>query len=84
MANINGCESVTTENSSTVGYTAKLHEALETINCINIRGLKFLLRELVEADIFDGGLINKTIAAVEKARRILAAMEKEEGCDGMK
>ena len=52
---------------------AAMHEALKAINCINIGGLKRLLCELVEADIFDGGLINKTISAVEKARRALAA-----------
>lgn len=50
----------------------KSREALEAINCIDTRGLKRLLWELVEADIFDGGLINKTIAAVEKARRTLS------------
>ena len=48
-----------------------MHEALNAINCINTGGLKRLLVELVEADIFDGGLINKTISAVEKARRVL-------------
>ena len=84
MANMNGHESVTIENSSIVGYTAKLHKALEAINCINIRGLKFLLCELVEADIFDGGLINETIDAALKAKCIRAAMEKEEGRDGRK
>ena len=47
-------------------------EALEAINCIDTRRLKCLLCELVESDIFDGGLINKTISAVEKARRALA------------
>ena len=46
-------------------------EALEALNCINTGGLKRLLAELVELDIFDGGLINKTISAVEKARRVL-------------
>ena len=51
----------------------KRREALEAINCINTGGLKRLLCELVEADIFDGGLINKTISAVEKARCALAA-----------
>lgn len=50
----------------------KTREALEAINCIDTRGLKRLLCELVESDIFDGGLINKTISAVEKARRALS------------
>ena len=50
----------------------KLREALEAINCINTGGLKRLLAELVELDIFDGGLINKTIPAVEKAKRALS------------
>lgn len=50
-----------------------LREALEAINCINTGGLKRLLVELVESDILDGGLINKTISAVEKARRALSA-----------
>lgn len=54
-------------------------EALKAINCIDIKGLKRLLCELVESDIFDGGLINKTIAAVEKARRVLA--EPPRNCD---
>ena len=49
-----------------------MREALEAINCIDTRGLKRLLCELVEADIFDGGLINKTISAIEKARRALS------------
>ena len=47
-------------------------EALEAINCIDTRGLKYLLCELVEADIFDGGLINKTISAAERAKRALS------------
>lgn len=47
-------------------------EALEAINCIDTRRLKRLLCELVESDIFDGGLINKTISAVEKATRALS------------
>ena len=50
-----------------------MREALEAINCIDTRGLKRLLCELVEADIFDGGQINKTISAIEKARRALSA-----------
>lgn len=52
---------------------AAMREALGAINCINTIGLKRLLVELVEADIFDGGLINKTISAIEKAKRALAA-----------
>lgn len=47
-------------------------EALEAINCIDTRRLKRLLWELVEADIFDGGLINKTISAVAMAKRALS------------
>lgn len=54
------------------GNQTKTREALEAINRIDTRGLKYLLRALVEADIFDGGLINKTIFAVEKARRALS------------
>ena len=57
--------------------TKAMHEALEAINCINTGGLKRLLCELVESDIFDGGLINKTISAVERARRALSAPEME-------
>jgi len=60
-------------NSDMLGNMAKMREALVALNSINIGGLKRLLCELVEADIFDGGLINKTISAVEKARRALAA-----------
>lgn len=56
-----------------------VREALEAINCINTIGLKRLLVELVEADIFDGGLINKTISAVEKAKRALAAPVSDQG-----
>lgn len=59
--------------------TNKLREALEAINRINTGGLKRLLVELVEADIFDGGLINKTISAVEEARRALSAPPRQ--CD---
>lgn len=55
-----------------VGNAAAMREAQKAINCINIGGLKRLLVELVEADIFDGGLINKTISAVEKARSAIA------------
>ena len=54
--------------------TKAMHEALEAINRINTGGLKRLLCELVEADIFDGGLINKTISAVEKARHALSVV----------
>jgi len=52
---------------------AAMIEALEEIDCIDTRALKRLLCELVEADIFDGGLINKIICAVEKARIALSA-----------
>ncbi len=55
-------------------YQQKMRNALEAIKCINTEGLKRLLCELVEADIFDGGLINKTISAVEKARCALSAL----------
>ena len=51
----------------------KMREALDALNCIDTRGLKRLLFQLVESDIFDGGQINKTISAVEKARRALSA-----------
>ena len=50
-----------------------MRKALETINRIDTRRLKCLLYELVEADILDGGEINKTISAVEKARHALSA-----------
>lgn len=63
----------TTEKSSAVGNAAATREALEAMNRIDTKGLKRLLCELVEADIFDGGQINKTISAVEKARRALSA-----------
>ena len=56
-----------------------MREAVEAINCIDTRGLKRLLCELVEADIFDGGLINKTISAIEKARRALSEPPRQ--CD---
>ena len=59
------------------GNQMKMREALDAIKCINIGGLKRLLCELVEEDIFDGGLINKTISAVEKARLALSAPEME-------
>ena len=52
---------------------AAIREAFAAINCIDTRRLKYLLCELVEADIPDGGQINKTISAIEKARRALAA-----------
>jgi hypothetical protein len=55
------------------GNAAAMREALEAMNCINTGGLKRLLVELVEADIFDGGHINRTISAVERARRALSA-----------
>ena len=63
----------TAEKSSAVGNAAATRETLEAMNRIDTRGLKRLLCELVEADIFDGGQINKTISAVEKARRALSA-----------
>ena len=47
-----------------------MHDALKAINCINTHGLN---RLLWRADIFDGGLINKTISMVEKARCALSA-----------
>lgn len=59
--------------------TKAMREALAAINCIDTRGLKRLLYELVEADIPDGGQINKTIFAIEKARRALA--EPPRNCD---
>lgn len=62
-----------------VNNNQKLREALEAINSIDTRGLNRLLYVLVEADIFDGGQINKTISAVEKARRALA--EPLRNCD---
>ena len=55
------------------GNQQKILEALDAINRIDTRGLKRLLVKLVESDIFDGGQINKTISAVEKARRALSA-----------
>ena len=55
------------------GNVAAMREALEAINCIDTRMLKRLLCELVEADILDYGIINRTISAVEKARRALSA-----------
>ena len=48
----------------------KMREALEAINRIDTRGLRSLLWKL---DIFDGGLIHKTISAVEKAKSALSA-----------
>ena len=59
--------------------SAALREALEALNRIDTRGLKRLLCELVESDIFDGGQINKTISAVDKAK---AALDKPlRNCD---
>ena len=63
----------TCKDSSHVGNAAKIREALEAINRIDTRGLKRILYELVEADIPDGGQINKTISAVENVRRALSA-----------
>ena len=56
-----------------------MRKALVAVNCIDTRGLKRLLCELVEADIFDCGLINKTISAIEKARRALSEPPRQ--CD---
>ena len=53
------------------GNMAAMHEALVALNRIDTRGLKRLLCELVESDIFDGGQINKTISAVDKAKAAL-------------
>ena len=50
-----------------------MREAVAAINSIDTRGLKSLLCQLVECDIFDGGRINKTISAIEKARCSLSA-----------
>lgn len=63
----------TSEKSSAVGNAAAMREALDAIIRIDTRMLKRLLCELVEADIFDGGQIKKTISSVEKARRSLSA-----------
>ena len=68
--NDNECSS---EFAKDVCNSAAIREALEAINSIDTRRLKRLLYELVEADIFDGGQINKTISAVEKVRRALSA-----------
>lgn len=65
--------------SEPVGNAAKIREALDAINRIDTRGLKRLLYELVEADIFDGGQINKTISSVDKAKAALA--EPLRNCD---
>ena len=58
-----------------------IREALYVITCIDTRRLKRLLCELVEADIFDGGQISKTISAVEKARQALSAPPRN--CDDL-
>lgn len=68
-----GKQAATCKDSLHVGNAAKMREALYAINSINTGGLKRLLWELVESDIFDGGIINKTISAVENARRALSA-----------
>jgi hypothetical protein len=65
-------EEATCQESLQVGNAANMREALAAINCIDTRGLKYLLRQLVEADIFDGGQINRTISAVERAKRSLS------------
>lgn len=59
--------------SEHVSNAAAMREALYAITQIDTRMLKRLLRELVEADIFDGGQIRNTIHAVEKARQAIAA-----------
>lgn len=59
-----------------------MREALEALNCIDTRGLKRLLCELVEAaiaNIFDSGQINKTISAVEMAKCAVAAPMSNQG-----
>lgn len=61
------------------GNNKAMRDALVAINSIDTRGLKRLLCELVEADIFDGGQINKTISAVEMAKRALAAPMSNQG-----
>lgn len=63
----------TSEKSSSVGNAAAMRETLYAITRIDTRRLKRLLCELVEADIFDGGQISKTISAVEKARKSISA-----------
>ena len=63
----------TREKSSQVGNAAKMRDALDAITRIDTRRLKRLLCELVEAEILDGGQINRTISAVEKARQALSA-----------
>ena len=62
---------------------AAMREAQAAINCIDTRGLKYLLCQLVEADIFDGGQINKTISAVDKAKAAIdaALAEPPRNCD---
>lgn len=55
-------------------YNVKaMRQALESISCINTRSLGYLLRELVENDIWDYGLINKIISSINKAEAALAA-----------
>ena len=51
---------------------AALREVLVSISSIDTRSLNRLLYELVENDIPDGGLINKIIANVNKAKAALA------------
>ena len=57
---------------TTCGNAAALREVLVSISSIDTRSLKRLLYELVENDIPDGGLINKIIANVNKAKAALA------------
>ena len=49
-----------------------MREALMATNSISTGCLKHLLAELVESDIPDGGQINRTIAAVDRAKAALA------------
>ena len=71
----------TSEKSSQVGNAAAMRESLYAITRIDTRRLKRLLCELVEADIFDGGQISKTISAVEKARKSISAPPRD--CDDL-
>ena len=71
----------TCEKYSAVGNAAAIREALYAITRIDTRRLKRLLCELVEADIFDGGQISKTISAVEKARKSIS--DPPRNCDDL-
>ena len=63
------------------GNAAKTREALYAINRIDTRGLKRLLYVLIDADIFDSGLINKTISSVDKAKAVLS--DPPRNCDSV-